>query len=109
MILDFSHMQPQVYEHFKGGEKELSACMFSDECNRILYGTLIPGASIGMHAHEESSEIIYILSGSGTALIGGTREEIGAGMCHYCPRGESHSLTNTGSEDLVFFAVVPQQ
>lgn len=109
MILDFAKMEPQVLEHFKGGEKALSACMYSDGHNRILYGKLIPGASIGMHTHEDSSEIIYLLSGDGTALIGDGREELHAGMCHYCPLGERHSLINTGSTDLVFFAVVPQQ
>ena len=35
--------------------------------------------------------------------------EIQAGMCLYCPSGESHSLQNTSQEDLRFFATVVRQ
>ena len=35
-------------------------------------------------------------------------EPLSAGSCHYCPRGHAHSLMNCGSEDLIFFAIVPQ-
>ena len=31
------------------------------------------------------------------------------GYCHYCKKGSSHTLVNDGEEELVFFAVVPQQ
>ncbi len=36
-------------------------------------------------------------------------ETVTAGGCHYCPKGHSHSLVNNGTEDVVFFAVVPEQ
>lgn len=36
-------------------------------------------------------------------------ETVTAGGCHYCPKGHSHSLVNNGSEDVVFFAVIPEQ
>ena len=39
----------------------------------------------------------------------GGQETLTAGDCHYCPKGHSHSLINGGGEDLVFFAVIPQQ
>ncbi len=109
MILDFSKMDLTVLKNFKGGEKEYAAHMFLDEHNRIMHGTLIPGASIGMHTHEDSSEIIYILQGNGIAYYDGGEEKVSPGVCHYCPKGHTHSLVNTGSEDLVFFAVVPKQ
>ena len=38
-----------------------------------------------------------------------TEESLEAGDCHYCPKGHTHSLINVGKEDLVFFAVVPEQ
>ena len=74
-----------------------------------LLGRLVPGASIGLHTHEAGSEIVYILSGEGKALYDGGQETLTAGDCHYCPKGHSHSLINGGGEDLVFFAVIPQQ
>ncbi len=109
MIIDFKKMDESVFKNFRGGEKELAARMFTDDNGKIMYGVLKPGASIGLHTHETSSEIVYILSGQGKALYDDTTEEIAAGMCHYCPKGHAHSLINDSEEDLVFFAVIPEQ
>lgn len=112
MLIDFSAMETQVIPSFLGGEGEIHAQMHADGLNRILHGILPPGSSIGYHTHETSSEIIYILSGTGKVLCGGACEPLSAGSCHYCPKGHEHSLINDsaeGGEDLVFFAVVPEQ
>ena len=93
---------------FKGGTKEFNARIFQDKDNKILYGKLAPGASIGPHTHETNSEIIYILSGTGKAVHNGAGEKLEPGICHYCPKGENHSLINDGDEDLIFFAVIPE-
>lgn len=103
--LEISHL-----ENFKGGEKHLEAKMFFDGTNRILTrARLIPGASIGMHTHEDSCEVIFILEGRGSLLEDGTKKEVQAGDCLYCPKGGSHSLVNDSGSDLVFCAVVPMQ
>ena len=65
--------------------------------------------SIGLHTHDTSSEIIYILKGRGKVLYDGGYEEVEEGLCHYCPKGHEHSLINDSDEDLIFFAVVPEQ
>lgn len=109
MIINFSEMQPKVIPAFKGGEKEVTTCMHTDENGKIARFTLEPGASIGMHLHETSSEMIYVISGCGKALYDGGEESLQPGVCHYCPKGHSHSVINNGSEDLIFFAVVPEQ
>ena len=109
MIIDFKNMEQSVIPNFYGGEKETCAKMYSDDFNRVLVGKLDPGASIGYHKHSTSSEIIYLLQGSGKVLIEGEYEPVSAGECHYCKKGQSHSLINSGEEELVFFAVVPQQ
>lgn len=109
MIIDFSTISPKVIPQFYGGEKEIIAQIFTDGRNKILHGTLQPGASIGLHTHSTSSEAIYVLQGRGKALHDGIYEEIHSGLCHYCPKGGSHSLINDSDNDLVFFAVVPEQ
>ena len=109
MILDFDRLEPTVLPRFQGGDKQLDARMFVDEHNKILRGRLEPGASIGLHTHEGSSEIVYVLSGTGKALYGGGEERLAPGDCHYCPEGHAHSLVNDGTQTLEFFAVVPQQ
>ena len=108
MIINFNEQELQEFPNFKGGEKSLNAKMFFDGMNRIIYGELEPGASIGMHLHETNSEIIYILEGKGVVKVEGGEEAVGAGNCHYCPKGHSHSMINYVTEDIVFYAVVPE-
>ena len=90
--------------------------MYFDGTNRAFRGTLVPGATIGMHTHEDSCEMIFILSGKGTIVEKTpdtdqvTVQPVSAGDCLYCPKGHSHSLQNLdGSEDLVFYAAVAMQ
>ena len=109
MKIAFDAMEEAVIPQFRGGEKETRAKMFFDVQNRIMRGVLISGASIGWHTHETSSEIVYILSGTGKMLYDDTAESLSPGDCHYCPKGHRHSLVNDGSADLVFFAVIPEQ
>ena len=109
MLINFKGMEEAALHNFYGGKKDLFAKMFADKQNRILYGRLDPGASIGTHTHETSSEIIFVLHGTGKAICDGETEALSAGSCHYCPKGCTHSLVNDSSSDLVFFGVDPQQ
>ena len=117
MIIKEHDIEVSHLENFKGGEKHLEARMYFDGTNRILTrAKLIPGASIGVHTHEDSCEVIFVLEGDGTIVekepgsdMESTRS-VTAGDCLYCPKGHTHSLRNTSSEgDLVFYAVVPKQ
>lgn len=110
MVIRQADIEISHLENFKGGEKHLEAKMFFDGTNRILTNArLIPGASIGMHTHEDSCEVIFILEGRGSLLEDGTKKEVQAGDCLYCPKGGSHSLVNDSGSDLLFCAVVPLQ
>ena len=82
MKLEFDRMEETILPQFNGGEKEFAARMLIDEHNRILRGRLVPGASIGLHTHETSSEMVYVLSGTGTMLCDGRAEELAPGDCH---------------------------
>lgn len=116
MKIRFDEMEVTVLPQFKGGEKEFAANMFFDGTNRIFKGTLVPGATIGMHTHDDSCEVIFVLEGNGTVVERSTESEmetitpVSAGDCLYCQKGHTHSLRNTAEEgDLVFYAVVPKQ
>ena len=63
MILDTNKIEEKALANFKGGEKALNARMHVDENNKIIFGRLEPGASIGEHTHETNSEIIFFTSG----------------------------------------------
>lgn len=109
MVLEMKNGEFAQFPNFKGGEKELTANMFFDGENRILYGKLQPGASIGYHKHEGNCEMIFVLEGRAKYLMDDGVEYASAGQCHYCPEGHSHSMINESDEELVFFAVVPKQ
>lgn len=109
MIIDFSQIEEKAMPEFKGGKKELIARMHTDENGKIMYGKLKKGASIGLHTHDTSSEIIYILSGKADFIYDDGTESVLAGGCHYCPKGHTHSMMNNCDEELIFFAVVPEQ
>ncbi len=109
MILDYTAMETTHIPNFLGGEGTIHAQMRVDELGKILKGALDPGSSIGYHTHETSSEIIYILSGTGKVEYDGSEEVVKAGQCHYCPKGHSHALINNSDGPLEFFAVVPNQ
>ena len=108
-MIKFDAIPEKSLAAFKGGLGALNAKMITDELNKILMGRLEPGSSIGLHTHEDSSEIMYFISGTGKAIHNGATERILPGDCHYCKKGESHTVINDGDEDLVFFAVVPMQ
>ena len=106
---DFDHIPEITLPNFKGGEGDFFASMYTDEQNKILKGRLPAGSTIGLHIHDISSEIIFILSGRGKVILDDKTDILSAGDCHYCPQGHSHSLINDGTDELVFYAVVPQQ
>lgn len=108
MLIPFDSMETKVIPNMRGGEKEVSVKMFTDEAGKIMRGTLIPGATIGMHVHDTSYEVIYILSGTATMLYEDEMETLPAGTCHYCPQGKRHSLQNRSDADVTFFAIVPE-
>ena len=108
MLIRFDELARTVVPHMKGGEGEAQLQSVTDADNKIMRSVLTPGASIGLHTHEGSSEIVYVLSGTGKALYGGGEERLAPGDCHYCQEGHAHSLINDGTQPLEFFAVVPQ-
>jgi mannose-6-phosphate isomerase-like protein (cupin superfamily) len=110
MIIRFEDMEEKELKAFQGGMGALNAKIYADGQNKILRGRLIPGASVGTHRHETSSEIIFIAQGQAKSICDGKEELLFAGDCHYCSKGSEHCLVNIGEEvDVVFYAVVPQQ
>ena len=108
MNIAFDQMPDTVLPHFKGGEGQMVAKMYTDSHNKILRGLLAPGCTVGLHTHEGNSEMIYILSGKGKVLYDGEYVPLVPGDCHYCPEGHTHSLINNSDGDLIFVAVVPE-
>lgn len=108
MIIDFDKIPETHVEGFKGGQGRLDTRNYADDKVKIMYSTLRPGASSGLHTHEGNCEVVFVVSGVATFHYDGTVEECRAGQCHYCPMGHSHYMENLTDHDLVYFAVVPK-
>ena len=61
---------------------------------------LKPGSGIGLHEQRED-EIYYVLNGTGTMTLDGKTVNVTPGTAVLTRTGSSHSLRQTGSEDLV--------
>lgn len=109
MKLDFPNMPETANLHFKGGEGVVYTRMYADSMNRIVLCRLPMGASIGLHAHDTSSETVYIISGRAKIVLDGVEEVYQPGQCHHCPKGHAHMTVSVGEEDLVLLGVVPEQ
>jgi mannose-6-phosphate isomerase-like protein (cupin superfamily) len=59
-----------------------------------------PGSGVGHHVQKED-EIYYVLSGTGTMTLDGKTVDITPGTAVLTRPGSSHSLKQTGSDDLV--------
>ncbi len=66
---------------------------------------LPPGAAVGRHYHLATEEVYYILSGSGHMTVGDEARAVGGGDAIFIPRGQTHTLANTGTEPLVLLLV----
>lgn len=109
MKIDFNNMEAERIPEFKGGVGDFICKSTFDGVNKIINGRLEPGSSIGWHQHVTNSEIIFIIEGNGKCIVEGGEEKLTAGDCHYCRKGEFHSLVNDSDKDLLFCAVVPEQ
>lgn len=108
MIIDFEKIAEAHLTGFKGGEGHLDTRNYVDDHVKIMYSTLRPGASSGLHTHIDNSEIIFVISGTLTFHYDDTVEACRAGQCHYCPMGHSHYMENLTDHDAVYFAIVPE-
>ena len=57
------------------------------------------------HRHQQHSETLYILSGTGDMQLGDTNVALAAGSFVKIPEGMVHSLTVTSSAPLVALSV----
>jgi mannose-6-phosphate isomerase-like protein (cupin superfamily) len=67
---------------------------------------LPPGNSVGFHQHTGDVEAYYILSGEGAVRDNDRTAVLKPGDVLFTANGESHSIENSGTDDLVFIALI---
>ena len=109
MLINFNNKDSKTMPGMNNGTGTMTAKMHMSEKGKIIPCSIHPGGSIGVHRHETSDDINYIISGNGIAITDGISEVLTAGVCHVCPKGSEHSITNTGDDDLVLLTVVVER
>ncbi len=106
MIIDFKEINEVTIPGMNDGTGTMAVRMYHNERYRIVFTTLHPGGSIGLHTQTNGDDMNYVISGSGKAFCDGKEEILRAGVMHICPKGSAHRIVNTGEEDLVLLTVV---
>ena len=77
---------------------EIERCSLAEE-------VLPAGARVGRHHHLETEEVYYILNGAGRMTVGDEVREVANGDAIFIPRGQTHTLENTGAEPMTLLLV----
>lgn len=109
MLVDFNTIKEITIPGMNSGTGQMTAKMFMDSGGKIIPCKIHKGGSIGIHKHETSDDINYVLAGTGKAVCNGEEESLTAGCCHICKKGSEHSIVNTGDDDLVLLTVVVER
>lgn len=109
MLVNFNDMKEITASEMNNGTGTVSAKMYLDEQGKIIPCSIHPKSSIGPHKHKTSDDINYVLSGTGKAVCDGKEELLHAGTCHICKKGSTHSIINTGDDDLVLLTIVTER
>jgi len=71
----------------------------------LAHAIVRPGA-VSLSHRLATSEVYYILEGTGIMTIDGERAEVGPGHTIYIPPHSVQSIRNTGEADLKFLCIV---
>ena len=71
----------------------------------LAYAVVNPGETTALHSLK-TSEVYYILSGSGLMEIDGSQQAVSVNDTVYIPPEAVQRISNTASEDLVFLCIV---
>lgn len=109
MIINFNEIPTQTIAGLHGGEGDVVAKIYESAMGKVIPCRLQPGASIGLHRHDDSMEVCYVLYGAGVAYCDGVEEPLVIDTCHICPKGSEHRIVNTGGVELVMLTFVVRQ
>ena len=111
MVILKNQRKTEVKEKMRDGEGSVRISHLVDTENekhtRLLAEiTLNSGCSIGYHQHVNETEYFFIISGTGSVNDNGKEVKVSAGDSMATGHNASHSIKNTGTEPLIFHAVI---
>ncbi|MGB9790413.1 MAG: cupin domain-containing protein [Thermotoga caldifontis] len=112
MVIKPDSMRKELVSNMRGGKGQVEIThlvdrnLLANEARLFAKLTLKPGTSIGPHRHENEFEVFFVLSGRGIFYDNDNPVEVQAGDVCLTMSGETHSIENNSSEDLVLLAVI---
>lgn len=85
---------------FMGDDPIIKDCAFS-----VHMTEWEPGCRIDNHIHEDATEAMYCISGSGIAQVNGEEHPFVPGSMIVAPPNVTHQIINTGDEMLRVFCI----
>lgn len=79
--------------------------LFTGTRTQLVVMALRPGEEIGAEVHSAVDQLLYVVKGEGTAVLGDASEALGKGAMFCVPAGTTHNVINTGDETLKLFTV----
>lgn len=79
--------------------------LFTNKHSQVVLMSLLPGEDIGREVHDVVDQVLVFVKGTGQAVVGSEKHDIGAGDMFAVPAGTEHDFINTGDEALKLFTV----
>lgn len=95
MSIDFHKIKEVKVAEMNGSTGEMTVKMHMDEHGKIIPCCIHADGLIGLHKHETSDDINYIISGLNKAVCDGKEALLGVETCDICWKGSEHSIVNT--------------
>ena len=108
MVLTLNEMVGKEVANMKGGIGVINSARWEDDMMAIIHNIMPAGTTVGFHQHVGTSEVIYILAGSGFIKEDDELKPIKAGDVNYCAEGGWHEVI-AGDEGMEILGVIPNQ
>ena len=79
--------------------------LFTNDYSQVVLMSILPGEDIGKEVHDGIDQVLVFVQGTGQAIVGGEKQDIGAGDLFTVPSGIEHNFINTGSDVMKLFTV----
>jgi len=97
-------MQYQNIEQQAKDNDNFRKVIFTNTHSQLVLMSILPGEDIGAEVHHVD-QILFFISGQGTAIVNGDEKHVGAGDVVDVPAGAEHNFINTGTEALKLYTV----
>lgn len=97
-----------LFENIKELAKEndyFRHVIYTGKQSQLVLMSLLPGEDIGEEVHEGSDQILFIVDGSGEAIIDGQASPIEKHSVVFVPAGTKHNIINKNGEDMKLYTV----